>query len=115
LNIIESFATGIQRIRNLYREYPEKPKFKVYGNSISVVLPKINYKRKDISDSRIDDVIAFLKNQPRSRIEIQEMLQLGKTKTTHYLVLLQEMRLVERIGNGPNTKYQLVGGDVIGD
>lgn len=108
LNIIESFATGIQRIRNLYREYPENPKFKAYGNSISVILPKINYKRKDLTDLHIDEVLAFLRIKPRSRSDIQEMLQFGKTKTNNYLIQLQEMGLIVTIGKGPATKYQLV-------
>ena len=108
LNIIETFATGIQRIRNLYLEYPEEPKFSVHGNSISVILPKINYERKAILDTRTEEILSFLKDQPRSRSEIQEVLKLGRTKANEYLNLLQDLGAIEKIGNGRATKYQLI-------
>lgn len=36
---IEKFGTGILRIKDLYKELNVKPNFKVYENSISVILP----------------------------------------------------------------------------
>ena len=113
LNIIETFATGVHRIRNLYLGYSEEPKFKVLGNSISVILPKINYERKNVLDNRTKEILSFLKDQPRSRSEIQDMLKLGRTKTNEYIVLLQDLREIEKIGYGRATKYKLVDEDVI--
>ena len=69
LDIIESFATGIQRIRKLYLEFPEQPKFEVFANSISVTLPRINY-RKHAVEFQTDAVISYLKDEPRARAEI---------------------------------------------
>ena len=107
LNIIENFATGIQRICNLYLEYPEKPKFEVRKNFISVMLPKVNYEKKDALDYRTKEILSFLKEQPRSRSEIQEVLSLGETKTNEYLNLLQDLGAIKKIGDGFATKYLL--------
>ena len=113
VNIIEAFATGVQRIRHLYLGYSEEPKFKASENSISVILPKINYERKNVLDNRIDEILKFLEDQPRSRLEIQEMLKLGRTKTNEYIVLLQDLKAIEKIGGGRVTKYKLVERDGI--
>jgi len=107
LNIIESFATGIQRIRRLYLEFSEEPKFQVHGNSISVVLPRINYERKELLDTRTAEILTFLENGSKTRLEIQEILQLGRTKVNDYLVLLQDLGMIEKTGNGRGTRYQL--------
>jgi len=110
LGIIETFATGVQRIRNLYLGYTEKPKFEVLGNSISVILPKINYQRKDAQDARIDTIVNFLKKQPRTRAEIQSELNLGRTQTNEHIVFLYGLGIIEKIGAGPATKYKLSDG-----
>jgi len=108
LGIIETFATGIKRIKKAYLEYPEKPKFEVTDDYIIVKLPRVDYRWKDALDSRTNEIIDFLENQPRSSSEIQEKLQLSKTKVNEHLVMLQELGQVEKVGSGRATKYQLL-------
>jgi len=107
LGIIETFATGVQRIRDLYLEYAENPKFEVIGNSISVTLPKVNYQRKGTQDARIDLILNFLSEEPRTRSEIQVKLSLGRTQTNEHIAFLSEIGVIEKIGAGPATKYKL--------
>jgi len=78
----------------------EKPKFEVRKNFISVMLPKVNYEKKDALDYRTKEILLFLKEQPRSRSEIQEVLSLGETKTNEYLNLLQDLGAIKKIGDG---------------
>ena len=42
LDIIESFGTGIKRIKNSYRKSKKKPIFKIYENSVEITLPVIS-------------------------------------------------------------------------
>ena len=71
-------------------------------------MPRVNYRWKDAIDARTRDVLEFLENQPRSSAEIQERLQLSKTKVNEHLAMLQELEKIEKIGQGRSTKYQLV-------
>jgi len=108
LNIIETFATGIKRIKDAYLEYPEEPKFEVYDNCIIVKLPRINYHRKAAADSRTNEIIKFLEGQPRTSLEIQEKLKLGKTKVNEHLAMLQNLGKIEKVGKARGTKYRLL-------
>ena len=107
LNIIESYATGIVRIKELYKAFLEEPKFEVTKNSITVILPRIDYKRKAILDDRVNEILTLLEGEPRGRLEIQEKLQLSKTKTNHYLNLMQDLKLISKVGKGKATKYHI--------
>ncbi|MDR2977616.1 MAG: putative DNA binding domain-containing protein [Streptococcaceae bacterium] len=110
LNIIESFATGIRRIKELYYPYAESPKFNVLGDSITVILPIIDYARKRDLDEITVRIIDFLTEIPRSRGEIQEVLSLGRSRVNDYINHLLELGMIKKIGAGPVTKYQTADG-----
>lgn len=44
LKYVEMFGTGILRIKQLYQSMKFKPDFKIYENSISIVLPLVDLK-----------------------------------------------------------------------
>lgn len=107
LDIIETFATGIKRIKKAYLEFSQEPQFELFEDCIIVKLPRIDYKLKDAVDSRTEEIMSFIKTEPRSSSAIQEKLQLGKTKVNEHLVMLQEIGKIEKVGKGRATKYQL--------
>lgn len=107
LRYIEKFGTGIMRINNEYADVLENPSYKVYPNSILVVLPiialsgKLSQQEKEVLD------ILSSKNI-MSRGEIERKSGLGKDKTIRILNELLEKRIIRRTGKGRGTKYEFI-------
>ncbi len=120
LGIIEKLATGVRRIKEYYRDYDEKPVFKVYQNSITVILPKTtlngsgttntvkeaNY-ANHLNEKERTIYQALLKKGPLTRSTLEEELNLKKTQTVSILKALREKKIVVQLGKGPNAKYTL--------
>lgn len=112
LNIIEKFATGIKRIKNEYEPYKQKPLFKIYENSITVILPCIIYNKADpkIHGINLDNLILELLKQhgEMSRAEMQTIANIGERSIRYALNRLIEQQKIRRIGAGPSTKYVIL-------
>lgn len=106
LHHIERFGTGVKRINNAYRESEIKPKFKIYDNSIMVILPVIERKTGLSPDEKLV-YQAFSGNRKLSSSEIVDFTGFGKTKVVKLLKSLTEQGYIKVLGRGRATRYTL--------
>lgn len=104
LKYIERFGTGILRINESYSDALIKPKYMIFENSVTIKLPIIS-KTNNLSKSEklILDIIE--KNNELSRIEIENLTQLNKSKIIRDLNNLIDLNIIRKIGVGKSTKY----------
>ena len=106
LNYIEMFGSGIKRINASYNNFQNKPEFKIYENSITVILP-IESNLISLSEDE-KAIVSILKNNLKlSRTQIEDETQFTKYKTIRILNSLIEKNVVQKIGNAQSTKYIL--------
>ncbi|MCR4720270.1 MAG: transcriptional regulator [Lachnospiraceae bacterium] len=104
LHYIEMFGTGIKRIVDAYRDCPQKPRFEIKDNSITVTLPSISATMSVTSDE--NKMLELLNGEMRySSSEIAEKLDWSKDKTVRTLNVLVEANYVVKFGTGRGTKY----------
>lgn len=105
LGLIESFATGIRRIRHLYKKSIRKPIFKAYPNSVMVRLPLLTDSILGLSETSSLVFNVMPDKQEVSRSEIEKLSGFDKSKTLRALEELIEENLVRKVGKGRGTKY----------
>ena len=105
---IEIFGTGILRIKHLYANSFNQPKFEVFDNSITIVLPVWEEHLHLTADER--KVYSVLSRTVLKSIsEIAPHLDFGKTKTTQLLNSMVKRGIVKTEGQGRGTKSLLKG------
>ncbi len=110
--IIEKMGTGIRRMIIAYKDYSNKPLLKVFQNSVQVILPKIGIEKLAVNErSRLtygeDKLVQFIKVEKQvTREQVEEFLNVKKTKATKMLRELFEKGVIVKIGVGKNTKYR---------
>jgi ATP-dependent DNA helicase RecG len=108
LKYIEMFGTGIRRINYSYIENIIKPEFKIFENSIKLILPVI---QENIDLLSNDEQIVFQvlsDGISRSRIEIEEKTGLNKDKLIRVLNQLIGKNVIEKSGKGRSTTYNRI-------
>lgn len=118
LHIIEKLATGIRRIKEYYQKYTVEPVFRIYENSILVMLPKVDQKKQsDFAKNKYMDqltlneqkIVQLLKkNDIMTRREIEQELDLQKSQTNEILNQLKAYHLLSQVGSGRTTAYKLI-------
>ncbi len=107
LAIIESFGTGIRRIKDSYRDIERKPIFKVSDNAIMTTLPTISAKvRLSLDEKIIVDELSsgiYLASS-----ELSANTGFNKSKVVRLLNGLLEKNYVAKEGSGRGTKYYLM-------
>ena len=106
LKYIEKFGTGILRIRQEYAGALEKPVFRVFENSILVVLP-VYQTDADTTEAERKILGLLRSGKVLSRAEIDEKTGLGKDRTLRALNALLERNAIEKEGKGRGTRYRL--------
>lgn len=106
LNYIEKFGTGIRRINEAYANDIVKPKFQVYENSISVILPVFNL-HSNISEEELKVIECLSRSSSFSRSQIDDILGFTKDKTVRILNSLVERKIIDKVGKGRETRYRL--------
>lgn len=107
LKIVETFGTGVLRIKESYSGSISKPIFDAGENFISVTLPIIKVEVKLTQDEEI--IYSVLsRSRAMSISEIMEAPEVtfGKSKATKLLKSLGEKNLVDVEGVGRGTKYR---------
>ena len=106
LKMIEMFGTGILRIKDLYKDLPVQPEFKIYDNSITVELPTIDSKLNVTKDEK--SILDYLSRvvQATSR-DIVIGTGLSKDKVLRLLKNLINNGYVKVNGIGKATKYSI--------
>lgn len=105
LKYIEMFGTGIRRIHYSYAENIIKPEFKIFENSIKLILPLIQENFDFLTN---DEQIVFhvlSDGISRSRIDIEEKTKFNKDKLIRVLNQLIDKNAIEKSGTGRGTKY----------
>jgi ATP-dependent DNA helicase RecG len=110
LRLIESFGTGIWRIKEAYNFFAEQPKFEIFDRQIRVTLPKINYDRSgnEMRQYRIDKTLNLLEEGEKTRRELQAQLSINDTMMKELLGTLVHGNKIERLGKGRATLYRKV-------
>ena len=107
LNIVETFGTGVLRIKETYTGSVSQPEFDASDNSIKVVLPVVKENMDLTDDERaVYDILSKIQAKAISEIMESGTIEFGKSKTTEILKKLEDKRLVEIEGNGRGTKYR---------
>ena len=124
LELIEAYGTGLQKINHAYKDATEKPKIQVSSNTFKLILPNLKEKQYfvkenadkvysgggymlDIQAKRQQKICSFIKdNGLVSRLQIQEYFKISLATAIRILKEMQENKLIERIGNGKNSRYR---------
>lgn len=106
LKYIEKFGTGILRIKNAYINSLVKPEFKVYDNSITIVLPVISY-GVDLTDEEKIIVNLLNNNMKLSRNQIESEVKFSKDKTIRVLNALIDKNIILKSGKARGVRYYL--------
>lgn len=115
LQIIEKFGTGVRRIKSEYEEYDDEPIFQVTESSVSIILPKIQYKKEsdivrtlipEAFDSESLDVLLAIKENPETTLrELEKRLKISKSKILRIINNLVEQDVLEKVGTTRNRHY----------
>lgn len=106
LNIIESFGTGVRRIKNSYINSKNKPEFEIFDNSIKVILPILQVQYPLSKDQQ--KVYLAIKNKDLSSSQIANIVGFGKNKVLKILNELIDKSYAIKIGRGRGTKYKAI-------
>lgn len=113
LHLIEAYGTGIPKIKEAYAEYECEPLFEISDNAFKITLPNTSYSRKrEINAESVSvrelRVIEFLKDKGEaSRPQVQKHLKCSQTTAITLLGEMANKDILQKIGNGPKTKYKL--------
>lgn len=110
LHLIESYGTGIRRIYNLYADCSEQPRIEVTSNTFKIVLPNMNRVAANKNGSNISPqmqkILDYIdENGQISETEIQELLDLKKTRAFTLAKQMRDEGLIKVIGRGNEKKY----------
>ena len=106
LKMIEMFGTGILRIKDLYKDLPVQPDFKIYDNSITVELPTIDSKLSVSKDEQV--ILDYLnKGLLATSGDIVIGTGLSKDKVLRLMKNLINNGYVKVSGVGKATKYSI--------
>lgn len=105
LNIIESFGTGIKRIKEAYKNSMKNPSFKIFDNSIEVKLPVLSGVENLSNDEQ--KIYKVLERGSLSSSVISEDTGFGKSKVLNLLNGLMDQGYVIKSGKGKATRYSL--------
>lgn len=102
---IESYGTGLQRIKESYHGSGKQPFGNIGPNSFVVVLPKNELEETISQDS--PEIMQWIEEAGTfTSKELEDHLEKSKSYVRSLLESLMEERIIERIGKGRATKYR---------
>lgn len=106
LGLIEQFGTGIRRIRDAYQNSLIQPQFKVFENSINIILPVFKRVADDLTE---DEKVIYqsIRESVNTSSAIVKVSKFGRTKVLKLLNQLIERGYIKKSGEGRATKYIL--------
>jgi ATP-dependent DNA helicase RecG len=121
LRLIESYGTGIRKIYHLYENSAMQPRIEVTPNTFKLVLPNMNATSEKSAAEPTEAVTAPLKITPQMKMaldylaeygemndeELQELLNIKKTRAYLLVRQMSENGLIEVMGRGATKKYRL--------
>ena len=110
LHLIEAYGTGMPKIIEAYREYGLEPHIEISDNAFKITLPNTNATVKETKVELTENeqgVLSVLKEEIKSRPEIQKALGFSQTTTIVTIAALLDKGLIIKVGNGNKTKYKM--------
>lgn len=121
LRLIESYGTGIRRIFKLYENCPVQPSIEATTNAFRIVLPNMNATDTANEDTpattgkstaaitpQVKKVMDYLaKYDEMTDEDLQELLNIKKTRAYQLARQMHENELIDIIGRGASKKYKL--------
>ena len=111
LHVIEAFGTGMLKIKECYADCSGQPAVEASENAFKITLPNVNYEaetsvqKKPLSEKE-QRILEYISAKPSaSRAEIEAATGLSQSVTVRALKKLLELGLIQKRGNGKNTKY----------
>lgn len=106
LKYIEKFGTGIMRINYAYKNILVKPEYRIFSNSIRIILPviKSDYKLNE-AEKRLINILTDSGSMTRN--EVEKATEMEKSKTIRILNGLIDKNIIQKKGMGRATKYEL--------
>ncbi|MBS7344192.1 MAG: hypothetical protein KIG60_00770 [Caryophanon sp.] len=105
LKWIESYGTGLQRMKESYKQSAHQPFWTVGPNVFVVTLPKQTLEIPTAEDNMLNE---WLKDNPEfTTKELETYLNKSKATVRKIIENLLEKKRIVRIGNGPSTRYQV--------
>ena len=111
LHLIEAFGTGILKIKECYASCSSQPAIEASENAFKITLPNVNYEKetsvqKKPLPEKEQRIWEYISAKPSaSRAEIEAATGLSQSVTVRALKKLLELGLIQKRGNGKNTKY----------
>lgn len=106
INIIEAFATSIQRTNRVYEKYNVKPTIDIQEDMIEVTLPLITATTK-CSMQEFELISQLNPHIKYTRSELETLFNLSKDRLLKRINSLVEHGLLIKEGEGRSTKYYL--------
>ena len=115
LRLIEAYGTGMRKIINAYQDTGKKPDIEVTHNTFKIILPNVNGQEDGSSlhqsgtpGSNEEKVLAVVRAQGEaSRAEIEQAIGVSTSTATRLLREMTRAGLLQRIGQGRDTRYRL--------
>ena len=121
LKLIESYGTGIRKIFNLYKDCAVQPCIEVTPNTFKLTLPTMNAATEENHPTIIENTPASVIVTPQMKVildylteygemsdeDLQELLNVKKTRAYLLARQMNENGLIEIVGRGPGKKYRL--------
>lgn len=105
LKWIESYGTGLQRIKESYKNSVAKPHWNIGPNAFVVTLPKNILPTPTEDDEVLTDWLA--QNKEFTARDLENYLNKSKGTVRKILEELIHSGRVVRVGSGPNTRYEV--------
>ncbi len=121
LKLIESYGTGIRKIYALYKDCATQPRIEITANTFKLVLPNMNTnataaettpttieKTPVVITPQMKTVMDYLAEyKEMTEEELQELLNIKKTRAYLLTRQMHENKLIDIIGRGSDKKYKL--------
>jgi len=107
LKRVEAIGSGIRRVNSYYKNKNLEFEIKALPSSFVVKLPRITINNKYVEDENKLIIEYINKYGEISRKQAEQIIGKEKTTTATILNKMLENNLIEKIGNGPATKYIL--------
>ena len=115
LNFIETYGTGIRRILSLYKNCPVNVVIDVTQNSFKITLPNMNASKEGLVSlakkfvaPQMQQILDYIKEHGEiSDDEVQELLNIKRTRAFNLIKQMSNEELVVTIGRGKNRKVIL--------
>lgn len=121
LRLIESYGTGIRKIYALYKDHIAQPRIEITPNTFKLVLPNMNAnaeiaeaapatseKTHVVMTPQMKTVVDYLSEYGEmSDEDLQELLNIKKTRAYLLARQMNEDGLIDIIGRGAGKKYRL--------